>query len=241
MGKNLIIISILFSITILPLIVGASSAVYSITLDYDGEKLTNEGIKIIEGDAPTIINQPNEGFTLKVLSNESEVLYSIKFTIEITPLVEPPPEIFDEQGNQISIPQDEPITPTKTSVVLIVPYFAEASTIEIYDKFNNKLLSIDLSQYNTTGNQNENLGFPDSTLIIVIVLIIILVAGFFVLKNKKLLQGIKKQEKETKNEKQEQKREDKKEAPKIGKFCKNCGTNLEGEKTKFCGNCGKKI
>jgi hypothetical protein len=148
MVRNKIIISLI--ITVLLSISSAyavSNLVYSLTLNYDGRTLTNEGLRLIEGSAPERLNQPETGFTAKIIDFKGNVLYSFKFLIETMPIREAPRDIFSENGTQIAIPNETQQIPVKTKVVLVMPYFENAKSIDIYNENNQLLLSVDVSKY----------------------------------------------------------------------------------------------
>jgi hypothetical protein len=141
----------------------AANLVYSITLKYDGTSLTKEKVQLIEGSAPERVDQPESGYTLKVIDVNSNILYSFKFLIETNPLTEPPANIFDEKGNQIAIPESTSNIQT-TEIALVIPYFENAKSMNIFDPNDKLLLSIDISKY----SKSE----PDDSFIIVAVIVI---------------------------------------------------------------------
>jgi len=134
---------------------------YSFTLKYKDGKLNLTSIGLLDGTAPDRLNQPEVGYTLKVVSFKNEVLYSFKFSIDTTILSAADPSWFDEEGNQIYIPNETQKTINETSINLIFPYFKNAKTVDIFDQNNTLVLSIDISKYatcNTNGvcDHNEN-------------------------------------------------------------------------------------
>ena len=97
--------------------------VLSLTLKYNNGKMTQEGIKLIEGNPPDKLNQPEEGYTAKILSFDNEELYSFKFLIELTPVNALDPSWFDEQGNQIFFPKETTELIKEKIFVLNLPLF----------------------------------------------------------------------------------------------------------------------
>jgi hypothetical protein len=141
-------ILLIITFVLLPTIVLAQAKIsYIIKLKYDGYTLTNEGLSLIEGATPERLNQPEKGFTLKVISFEGKVLHSFKFIIPITPVVAPPKEIFDEEGTQIAYLEDKFQMRRETTLTLTIPYFENAKSINIYNENDQLLLSIDVSKY----------------------------------------------------------------------------------------------
>ena len=147
--KNKIIISVVLTILLLSVSVYAQSSnlVYSLTLKYDGKTLSNEGLRLIEGSAPERLNQPETGFTAKVVDYNGNVLHSFKFLIETMPARDAPREIFSENGTQIAIPNETQQMPVQTQMVLVVPYFENAKSVDIYNENSQLLLSVDVSKY----------------------------------------------------------------------------------------------
>ena len=172
--------SIIPSIIIILLLVQAAYAqsnfVYSLTLKYDSQTLTNEGLKLIDGKAPTRIDQPEKGFLLEVVSFEGETLHSFKFLIELAPVRIPPRDIFDDKGNQIKIP-DEPIEVPDTTINLVIPHFYNAKYIEIYSPENQKLLTVDVSKYSHV----ESVGLGGLIIPLLIIGVILVVVGILIL------------------------------------------------------------
>jgi hypothetical protein len=132
----------------MPIAIAQSNVVYSLTIKYDSNALTLENLKLVEGVAPDRVNQPEKGFTLKLISFDGQVLHSFKFLIDTAIVREPPQNIFDESGNQVDVPH-ETVELRDTMVVLVVPYFENAKAIEIYDESNNLVLTSDVSKYST--------------------------------------------------------------------------------------------
>lgn len=151
------------SLLVLAGIVFAANAVsYSIVIKYDKGTLSAESVRLTEGPAPDRLVQPEEGYTLKVLSFKGEVLHSFKFAIELTPQYESLSEWFDEEGNQISVSNATLPSVETTTFAISAPYFRNAKSIDIYDTNGNLALSIDLTEF-ATCNMNSVCEEKEST------------------------------------------------------------------------------
>lgn len=180
MCMKIALTSLSFLLLLAATFVSAQSNVsYMVTLGYDGTTLTNQGVHLIEGTAPTRLNQPDQGFILRVLSFDGQILNSFKFSIETMPLAVPPKEIFSENGTQIATPEPTITKTVATSVVLVVPYFSNAKSINIYDSRDALLLSIDVSQYS---EEPQNSFFIWAIAIVLIVAL--LICAIFILRTR---------------------------------------------------------
>lgn len=119
---------------------------YHFLLHYDNGNLTAEEATLGEGYSDHR-SQPDEGYTLKVISFWNETLYQFKFIIDPEPACALKPEWFDENGTQIYFPP--PCTSeNKTTIGLNAPWFVNASRLEIYDPNDVLVLTIDVSWFN---------------------------------------------------------------------------------------------
>lgn len=129
--------------------------VYSLKINYFGGEISEENLRLVEGNPPDRLVQPEEGYTLKVISFKGDVLNSFKFEIQLTQSYEPPEEWFDEEGNQIYFPDEiEEHIEEEVSLTLIIPYYKTAQSIEIYNAGNELVLSSDVSKYSTCNQDN---------------------------------------------------------------------------------------
>ncbi|AJF63092.1 MAG: hypothetical protein QT11_C0001G0967 [archaeon GW2011_AR20] len=167
-----------------------NNVVLSLTLKYNNGKITQEGIKLIEGNPPDRLNQPAEGYMVKIISFDNQELYSLKFSIELTPINALDPSWFDEQGNQIFFPE-ETTEPLKEKVfVLNLPYFKNAKYVEIYDPTNELLLRIDVSDYTNPKGLSPLIIYS-----LIAGLLIIIVLVLFFKKKKSLEKGKRRKNK----------------------------------------------
>lgn len=104
---------------------------YSVDIYYNSGDLSEQGIKILEGDVPDQrlekFIDPSEAYAAKIISQNGDVLYLSKFEMGI----------FAFDLGQLD----------ETFVTILVPYFAEGKTIEIYNPQGELKLSVDISRF----------------------------------------------------------------------------------------------
>jgi len=132
------------------------SLAISFKLGYDHGSVTNLGTNIIE--TQNYINTPvNQGnYSLKIFSFLNEELYQTYFDFDLQILSVPPKEWFDDEGNQIYIPNETgtgKLGLEKTAKVIFTPYFKTAKYVLVY-KDSKEILNINLSSY-AVCNQNK--------------------------------------------------------------------------------------
>ena len=82
---------------------------FSITIHYKDGGLSKENIFLI--NSPEAIQPLKIGdYSLKIYSFNNELLYESKFSISLEKNLEPNPDWFDDEGNQIVIPNETSIT-----------------------------------------------------------------------------------------------------------------------------------
>lgn len=185
MNKSIFIIGIVL-LLIAPLVLAESNLVYSLKISYDGNSISEKGFSLIEGSAPGRIDEPDEGFKLNVVDFNDKVLHSFKFTINIVPIREAPRDIFDDSGNQIKVPEEETL-PQQTEIVLTIPYFSNAKSIEILDENNNLMLSVDVSKY-----AQKSSSFENNLIYFIVGGIVLILIALLIYKRKSLFKKIKK-------------------------------------------------
>lgn len=147
------ITAVLVCLLMLSLVYAKTDLVYSLKIGYDGTTLTNEGLGLMEGAPPQRVDQPETGFfTLKVADAGGNTLHSFRFLIELTPIREAPRGIFSENGTQIAIPTGTPLKLKRTTAVLVIPYFENAKSLQVFDENEELLLSVDVSKYSTSSS-----------------------------------------------------------------------------------------
>ncbi len=240
------------SISLIVLVILSAVAVeeekleYALSLAYGGTSLTNAGQKLISSTPPDSLNQPEKGFTVKIVNFNGQVLSSFKFSLETMIIAAPPRDIFSEDGTQIAFPEEPPLVLKEVVTTLVIPYFSSAKSIEIYDENNKLMLSVDVSKYSkqASGNAYQKYWLIGALAVAAIA------CGIFLLTRKKKTKDLtektehKEIKKETKAEasKEEKKSEKKvkKEEPKKAGFCGKCGHKIRGVEN-FCPKCGNKI
>jgi len=233
--QKIISIIIIFALISASLSYGSTSnIVYALKLKYDGTRLSSLDTRLIEGTPPNRLNQPQDGFTLKVIASSNTVLYSYNFTIETTPANEAPRDIFDADGNQIKFPNASLQTNQETEFVIIVPYFENAKSIDIYDQTGKIALSVDVSQYSKS-TSSSGIGLDSllkSGAILAVgalgFLVILAIAVFLIFT---YIKKKKENEKKAKDKGAEKDDENK---------CKKCGAALKRH-AKFCKKCGQRV
>lgn len=147
------ITAVLVCLLMLSLVYAKTDLVYSLKIGYDGTTLTNEGLGLMEGAPPQRADQPETGFfTLKVVDAGGNTLHSFRFLIELVPIREAPRGIFSENGTQIAIPTGTPLRLKRTTAVLVIPYFENAKSLQVFDETEELLLSVDVSKYSTSSS-----------------------------------------------------------------------------------------
>lgn len=164
-------------LTLTPIVFAEENQIFfSVVLDYDSGIISQKDIKLIESIGEIDKKSDIGDYNLKIYSFSEKLLYKTNFDFDLEIFNIPPKEWFDDEGNQIYIPDEGEIETTiieKTTKVLFVPYFSNAKTIEIFDENDTLLLSIDVSQYATKSNGNNSIYFIVTGLILLILAIII--------------------------------------------------------------------
>lgn len=130
----------------------AESKIYILDLNYDKGDLSLLNIFVKPGYAPDKATQPEVGYTADVISFKGRILYSFKFEIPLEIYAVPPLET-DETGGLISL--------DRVNFTLLVPYFENGKTINIYDPNGAKKLSVDIQQF-ATGECSSNIDCGDN-------------------------------------------------------------------------------
>jgi hypothetical protein len=148
--NKLLLLIIIFSMVIASV---NAATYYSIILDYDRGDIKLNNIKLVENEQELDFSKNTGDYELKIRSFNGVELFTTNFEIDTTIYSAPLPEWFDDEGNQIVIPEDdEDIELEKTSKVVFAPYFENAKE-GIIEKNKGTLLSINLADYSVC---NEN-------------------------------------------------------------------------------------
>src|SRR3989344_4507552 len=152
---------ILFLLNLLIILLVASSYAkaenlyFSIVLGYDRGAIALSSLDLVETESSLDIAQNDGQYLARMLSFSGVVLYEKRFDLPLEYFNTPPREWFDEDGNQIVVPEGSENGERSleiSSVIIFVPYFRNAKVIEVL-KEESVLLTIDLSAY---ARCNEN-------------------------------------------------------------------------------------
>lgn len=163
--------------------IDASNKIYILDLNYDKGNFNLLDISVKQGYAPDRQIQPETGYKSEIVSFTNEVLYSFKFEIPLV-IHLPPPRSDEEPGAQIYL--------DKVDFTLLIPYFENGESINIYDPSDVLMLSVDVSKFaevycgNTFCNSDENYyNCPqacekkkDYLLYILAIVIVLIILGF---------------------------------------------------------------
>jgi len=121
---------------------------YWLEIFYDRGKisLTNVSVRNVEG--PNYGGGPNQ-YSIEVLSDQNVLFHDFNFGLPIQGHFAPSPDWFDENGNQIYVP-DTPqgFTLDELDYTLIIPYFPTGHWINLIDNYENELLLVvDISEF----------------------------------------------------------------------------------------------
>ena len=128
-------------------VLAAEQKVFVLTLNYDSGAVTLNNLILTVG----IFNEPvvSEGnYSLEILSFDGSILYSEKFDFDFRIFSTALPEWFDENGTQIYFPTQEETRTilNQTTKELIIPYFSNAKTINVYHQ-TEKILEIPVAHF----------------------------------------------------------------------------------------------
>lgn len=134
---------------------GQQNLLYTLTVDYQAGKISISDIRRFQIDEPLDTQSSKGSYILRVFSFTGELLYRTNFEFQLELFGVPPSEWFDDQGNQIHIPNATETGLTileESSLVLVVPYYNNANWVGIFQD-DVLLAERDLSEYSTC---NEN-------------------------------------------------------------------------------------
>ncbi len=139
---------------ILLFLIGLSAGVYGdsagdermeimgITLSYFSGEFEIKDVYIITGFPSKELEFPTH--TLSVLNKKEKSLYSVKFSIEDVYFSPPEEHWFDEDGNQIYIPE---FVEQEISQIIFVPYLKDGYYITVEDLEGNELLRDEIKKW----------------------------------------------------------------------------------------------
>ena len=154
MKKSLMLLTLL---CLALLIQATPQDVYVIELEYNGTSLESKNIYVTRANY-TESNEASE-YIAKIISFNNETLYTKMFNVAEGYVFSADPDWFDEQGNQIVIPESTEIR-EPINRQLLLPYFEHGKEI-IVEKNREKVLTISIVQFaKTCGDdvcqENEN-------------------------------------------------------------------------------------
>lgn len=126
---------------------------FSITLDYDKGDLSVNNVKLVESEEIIDLSSGIGEYNLILKSFKGETLFQTRFDIDTTIYSAPLEEWFDDEGNQIVIPDvEEDMQLEKTAKVVFAPYFTNVKN-GLVEKNKDNILFVDLEEYSIC---NEN-------------------------------------------------------------------------------------
>lgn len=144
MSKKLIIIFITAS-----LFLGTASALtYSLTLNYQNETLQSESVELLEGPPPNPV-EPETGYQVEMVSFNGSVLHSRTFSMNTQIMSAPKKEWFNDEGEQVVIPNSTTREIGNVTRVIKLPYYSTAERLIIKDEEGDKELEESLRKYSS--------------------------------------------------------------------------------------------
>ncbi|MEK6970962.1 MAG: hypothetical protein AABW68_04745 [archaeon] len=128
---------------------------YFVELNFSDPNLSLLDISVIDQQTNPSLSPPENGYRIVIESLGDDILYDHNFTLPSTATYTPDFNWFDENGNQIFIPSDQPIvTLTDFNFSIAVPFFINAKNLKIYDENQNLQILADVKT-----NFSYNLGY----------------------------------------------------------------------------------
>jgi len=159
-NKIILIFALVFLVGSLCLVCAAPQKVFLIKLNYDNGTVSLSRFLVTEGYYNAA--KENSGdYEIKGYSCTGEILFSQKFNFNLEVYMAPPPEWFDENGNQIYIPNasESVILLNQSEKEFIFPYFNNTKEIDVYGN-NSEILKIDKGFENNCTTDKEESGNP---------------------------------------------------------------------------------
>lgn len=131
MKKKILLIVML--ILLLNIVLAEKKKVFIVDLNYEEGKIKLDDIITKTGYYPDRKLQPEEGYTLELISEEDTILYSFKFKVPLKIHT----DVIDDNGEI----KGGVIVLNETNFALIFPYYDDAKQIKVYDRWNKEVLS----------------------------------------------------------------------------------------------------
>ena len=135
------IIALIAAFILLP-VVFADTLSYSVIINYDNGALALKDILLIKA-SPMPASKTGE-YTARILSFKEETLFEVAFNVNLEPFYSIPLSKETAKSTQKL---------TKTNFDLLLPYYANAKSLQIL-KNNNLLLEIDLAEFSSCNENN---------------------------------------------------------------------------------------
>ena len=138
-------IAIIFTIFIFSFCISEckENQIYFLNLNYNYGDIELIDVSVRQGYSPDRKIQPEDGYKCEVVSFSDKILYSFKFLPPL--LIMGPPPLEGEEPT-------EPVYLNETDFTLLIPYFRNAKSINIYDSEKNLKLSVDVSSFSDNRN-----------------------------------------------------------------------------------------
>lgn len=144
------IIIILFLIILISTSVVSIESVYSILIKRVNDKILLQDIIFVEGQVSDYLDQPEEGYTARIITFKEKNLFSYNFSAYKELIIEPG---YDNLRNTHNESED--------LILIEFPYYPNAKKIEIFDETGKLKLEIDLSSY-ARCNENDFCDFNEN-------------------------------------------------------------------------------
>ena len=122
-------------------VLALENKIYLLSLHYDQDSIELNEISVKTGYAPDRRVQPELGYKTELISFTEEVLYSFRFESSVLECS----DTFDPETEEMS---GECVQLEEGNIILLIPYFEDGKTINIYDSDGNHVLSVDVSKFN---------------------------------------------------------------------------------------------
>jgi len=153
--KNIIFLIVIFFVIFSVPIFAQTEQVYSLSLNYLKGEISVKDISVVQ----SVFIEPKtikDDYRLEIISFAGEILYEQTFGFALEILFEPPREWFDDKGRQIYFPSENETRQQleESSLDIILPYFPDAKSINIYNNDYALLMRIDVTRFSITCGNN---------------------------------------------------------------------------------------
>jgi hypothetical protein len=165
----------------------AQQDVFVLNLKYDKGAISSEQLLVIKGFFNKPVNQPQDGYKLKIFSLDDEILHSQQFNFPLETFYGTRPEWFDQEGNQIYLPTEKEtfVIKDEANIELLTPYFEQAKSINIYDNNNNLALEIIVNEGRAEQEKRKEPNLRTAIIIAIIAFLIVIFTSYIVWTKKR--------------------------------------------------------